>query len=140
MYATVHVSPADDAAALHESSLLMPSMMRHACRTGALEHDIRCHELAGKKFVLARQQALAEAESQDEQAHLARQYWRWEASWCSTVSSFSALMGTLQQESRDACRSDSESVQCASRRYGSSISGRPCEMHGGVQKDCFNKA
>lgn len=134
----MHVSPADDAAALHESSLLKPSIMRHACRRGALEHDIRRHELASKISVLARLQALAEAESQEEQAHLARQYWRWEASWCSTVSSFSAPMGALQQESSDACRSDSESVQCASRRYGSSISGRPCEMHGGVQKERFN--
>lgn len=83
--------------------------------------------------------ALAEAESQKEQACLARQDWRWEASWCSTVSSFSALMGALQQESSDACRSDSESVQCASRRYGSSISGRPYNLHGGVQKECFNR-
>ena len=55
------------------------------------------------------------------------------------MSSFSALMGALQQESSDACRSDSEFVQCASRRYGSSSSGRPCDMHGGIQKMCFNR-
>ena len=58
--------------------------------------------------------------------HRLRQNCRWEASWFRTVSSFSALMGALQQVSRDACFRDSESVQCASRRYGSSISGRPC--------------
>ena len=57
---------------------------------------------------------------------LLRQVCRWEASWCRTVSSFSGLIGALQQLSRDACFKDSESVQCARRRYGSSISGRPC--------------
>ena len=134
MYVTVHVSPADDAAALHKNYLLKPSIKRHACRTGAPEHDIRRHELATKRFMLAKLQAPNEAESQEGQAHLARQDWRWEASWCSTVSSFSALMGALQQESSDACRSDSESVQCASRRYGSSISGRPCEIDEALRK------
>ena len=48
--------------------------------------------------------------------HRLRQFCRWEASWCRTVSSFSALMGALQQVSREACFRDAESVQCASRR------------------------
>ena len=48
--------------------------------------------------------------------HLLRQVCRWEASWWRTVSSFSGLIGALQQLSRDACLRDSASVQCASRR------------------------
>lgn len=63
--------------------------------------------------------------------HLSRRSCRWEASWCSTVRSFSGLMGAAQHVSRVASLRLAASVQCASRKYGSSSSGRPCTHNQG---------
>jgi hypothetical protein len=66
VHAMGHVTPADDAGALHESSLLEPVMMRHALWTGTPEQNMRRHVLPISRFLLARLQAPAEAESQGE--------------------------------------------------------------------------
>lgn len=60
------------------------------------------------------------------EGYLSRRSCRWDASWCRTVRSFSGLMGALQQVSNVAFLSESASVQCANRKYGSSCSGNPC--------------